>query len=360
MKNSTSNEWFCGAGKRATQASSAGKKAIPVAALVLLFSAILSSSGCIGVTGVSKATSTDQSTPEAASISVAPTSIKFGSVGIGGTASQSVTISNGGGSSLTITQASTTAAGVNITGISLPLMIGAGKQATFDVVFSPKAAGTLSADVSIMSDLSSSPSMVSLSGTGMAATALLTSTSSSLNFGTVALGKSGALSATLTNAGNSSITVSKVTVSGARYSASGVSAGLILAPGQSATLDVAFSPLAAGVLPGSVSVASNATNSPETISLSGDGAQTASPAVSHSVQLTWTSSTSAVAGYDVYRSEVSGGPYTKLDSSIVATDSYTDSNVLAGQTYYYVVTSVTSAGVQSADSTQAVATIPNL
>jgi fibronectin type 3 domain-containing protein len=77
------------------------------------------------------------------------------------------------------------------------------------------------------------------------------------------------------------------------------------------------------------------------------------------VALAWTPSTSAVAGYNVYRSEVSGGPYSKLDSNIVAGDSYTDSNVQGGSTYYYVVISVTSAGLQSADSMQTVATIPN-
>ena len=67
---------------------------------------------------------------------------------------------------------------------------------------------------------------------------------------------------------------------------------------------------------------------------------------------------SVVAGYNVYRSQTSGGPYSKLDSSIVAADAYTDSSVQSGQTYYYVVTSVTSSGVESADSTQVSATVP--
>jgi fibronectin type 3 domain-containing protein len=111
-------------------------------------------------------------------------------------------------------------------------------------------------------------------------------------------------------------------------------------------------------LSGSVSIASNATNSPATISLSGDGAPTGSQAAPHSVALTWTSSPSVVAGYDIYRSEVSGGPYSKLDSAVVAADTFTDTTVQAGLTYYYVVTSVTPAGVQSADSTQTSATIP--
>ncbi len=192
----------------------------------------------------------------------------------------------------------------------------------------------------------------------MAASALLTASGSSLNFGSVTVGKSGALSVTLTNAGNSDVTVSKVTMSGAGYSASGVSAGLILAPGQSATLDATFAPAASGNFPGTVTVASNATNSPATISLSGSGAVAQTQSASHSVALTWNPSASVVAGYNVYRSEVSGGPYTKLDSSVVAANSYTDASVQAGLTYYYVVTSVTATGVESADSAQASALVP--
>jgi hypothetical protein len=357
MKNQ-SMKFFGGAEQCAALMSFVGQKAVPFVALALLVFAILTSSGCIGLTGAAKPASSQPSTPGAAAISVAPASVNFGHVAIGSTASQSVTISNGSGSSLTVTQASTTAAGVNVTGIALPLVIGAGKQSTFDVIFSPKAAGALSGGISVMSDLSSTPSMVTLSGTGMAASAVLTTSTSSLNFGNVALGKTGTLSVILTNAGNSNVTISQVNFAGARYSTSGVSAGLILAPGQSATLDATFSPVAAGSLPGSVTVASNATNSPATISLSGDGTATASQTVSHSVSLTWTPSASAVAGYDVYRAEVSGGPYSKLDSNFVAADSYTDSSVQAGLTYYYAVTSVMSSGIESADSVQTSATIP--
>ena len=188
----------------------------------------------------------------------------------------------------------------------------------------------------------------------MAATALLTTTTSSLRFGGVAIGKSRELSVTLTNAGNSDVTVSKVSATGAGYSGHGVFAGLILEPGQSAILDETFIPSAAANFAGSVTVVSNATNSPVTTSLSGAGTQSAA----HSVELTWTPSTSAVAGYDVFRSEDSDGPFTKLDSSAVTANSFTDSTVQAGETYYYVITSVTSSGVESADSVQAAATIP--
>ena len=78
----------------------------------------------------------------------------------------------------------------------------------------------------------------------------------------------------------------------------------------------------------------------------------------HSATLTWTASTSVVVGYNVYRGSTSGGPYTKLNSSLDASTTFTDSSVLSGQTYYFVVTAVDSNNVESAYSNEVTATIP--
>jgi fibronectin type 3 domain-containing protein len=150
------------------------------------------------------------------------------------------------------------------------------------------------------------------------------------------------------------VTVSNVTIAGAGFAASGVSTGQILTPGQTATLNVTFTPAGAASVTGSVTVASNATNSPATITLSGTGVQ----AVSHSATLSWVASTSSVAGYNVYRSVVSGGAYAKVNSQLITSTQYPDSTVLAGQTYFYVVTSADSSGVESSFSNQASAVVP--
>ena len=76
----------------------------------------------------------------------------------------------------------------------------------------------------------------------------------------------------------------------------------------------------------------------------------------HVVSLTWAPSTSPVTGYKVYRGTASGGPYTLLQA-LGAVTSYTDTTVLSGQTYYYVVTSVNSSNVESSYSNQAQAVI---
>jgi fibronectin type 3 domain-containing protein len=79
----------------------------------------------------------------------------------------------------------------------------------------------------------------------------------------------------------------------------------------------------------------------------------------HSVTLTWMASTSLVIGYNAYRGTQSGGPYTRLNPSLIATTTYIDSTVQAGQTYYYVVTAVDSDNTESVYSNQASVTIPN-
>jgi hypothetical protein len=80
---------------------------------------------------------------------------------------------------------------------------------------------------------------------------------------------------------------------------------------------------------------------------------------SHFVSLNWIASTSPnIAGYNVYRGVTSGGPYTQLNSSLVNAVAYTDNNVQAGQTYYYVTTAVNTSNQQSVYSNEASATVP--
>jgi hypothetical protein len=78
------------------------------------------------------------------------------------------------------------------------------------------------------------------------------------------------------------------------------------------------------------------------------------------VALSWTASTSPnVTGYNVYRGAISGGPYpTKVNAALIVGTSYTDTNVLAGQTYYYVATAMDGNNNESAYSNQAQAVIP--
>lgn len=75
------------------------------------------------------------------------------------------------------------------------------------------------------------------------------------------------------------------------------------------------------------------------------------------MSLDWGPSPSLVDGYVVYRSVQAGGPYSRLSLATVLLTSYTDTDVTAGQTYFYVVTAI-AAGVESAHSNEVVATVP--
>ncbi len=209
-----------------------------------------------------------------AQISVVPTSASFGNVVTGTTNTQTIRLTNPGTANLTVSQATVSGIGFSTSGLTLPLTLGPGQSTNFNVAFAPASVGSVSGSVSLVSNAPNSPLAISLNGTGVAATFLLGANPTSLGFGTVNVGGNSSLSATLTNNGNSNVTISSVTVSGTGFNASGVSAGSTLTPNQSVTVNVAFAPTAAGSLIGSVTVVSNATNSPAIIALSGVGAAT--------------------------------------------------------------------------------------
>jgi hypothetical protein len=181
----------------------------------------------------------------------------------------------------------------------------------------------------------------------------IVTTPSSLNFGTVNIGSQATLQVVVSNPSTSNVTISNLTVSGAGYSASGVPSGMILTPNQFATLTVTFAPASSGSAPGSVTITSDAAISSTVIPLSGSGVQP-----THWVDLAWSPSTSPVFGYDVYRATGLYGPYLKLNSTPLTVNQFTDYAVVAGQTYLYWVTSVSSNTVQSLFSSGTSATIP--
>lgn len=81
----------------------------------------------------------------------------------------------------------------------------------------------------------------------------------------------------------------------------------------------------------------------------------------HTVTLTWHRSVPnngiPIAGYNVYRSTISGGPYVRV-ASRVPDASYTDTIVRSGETYFYVVTAVDQSNQESKYSNEARAMIP--
>jgi len=162
------------------------------------------------------------------------------------------------------------------------------------------------------------------------------------------------------NKGTSTITT---TVSGGFNSAI-----MLSASGVSSGTTVSFNPNPIPA-PGSgnstmtITVGSTTHTGTYTIAVTGNGggdqhSATVTLTVLASVSLTWTGSIDPVVGYNVYSSTTSGGPYTKLNSSLISNTSYTDQTVQSGFTYYYVATAVNAQGQESVYSNQASATVP--
>jgi len=80
--------------------------------------------------------------------------------------------------------------------------------------------------------------------------------------------------------------------------------------------------------------------------------------VAHDVNLSWSPSSSAVAGYNVYRGTQATGPFTRINSTLDTATVYTDNSVASGHTYYYATTAANSSGVESGYSNLAQAAIP--
>ena len=282
-----------------------------------------------------------------------PTSLAFGSVQVAAnSASLSETLTNSGGSTITISQANLTGAVFSVSGLTLPLTLTASQSVTFTATFAPTSAGAASGNLSVVSNASNSPLNIALSGTGTSAGQLAVSPTS-LSFGNVVVGSSASLNGSL-NASGASVTVTSASLTNGEFVLSGISLPATIPAGQSATFTVTFTPGASGGASASLSFSSNAANSPAVQSMTGTGTAPAP----HTVDLTWNASANAV-GYNVYRSTVSGGPYSMINTSLDATTAYTDTTVSSGQTYYYVATTVDGSSNESGYSNQAQAVIPN-
>jgi len=218
-------------------------------------------------------------------MAVGPSTVSFGSVLVGNSASQSVVLKNTGDRSLTISQAVVTGTGFSIGGLTMPLTLASGQSVSFTTTFAPQSSGSISGSVSLEYSRSGgrhheNTVTVSLSGTGTTA-GQLAANPSSIGFANVQVGSSQMQSATLTNSGASGLTVSQATLTGSGFTMSGLVLPLTLSAGQNASFTVVFTPTGSGAAGGSITVTSTGSNPTLNIPLSGtgvtQGALTANP-----------------------------------------------------------------------------------
>jgi Abnormal spindle-like microcephaly-assoc'd, ASPM-SPD-2-Hydin len=100
-------------------------------------------------------------------LAVSPASVSFGSVTVGKSVSQTGTLT-ASNAPVTVSSIWANSSEFTVSGISVPTTIAAGSSATFNVVFAPQASGTASASLGFVSNSSNTPTLQTLSGTGVA------------------------------------------------------------------------------------------------------------------------------------------------------------------------------------------------
>jgi len=289
----------------------------------------------------------------ARSIEATPASITFTNARQTKDQSCVVRLSNISNSKVTVTRIIASGSAVAISDIGLPLAMNPGESFTFQVFYSPESSGANSGAILIVNDADQYPLVINVASSLGPSSSGLSADSSILNFDKVTLGTTVTQNLTLTNSGGTNVTVSRVAVSGDAFSLDGA-AQVALAPRQSFSIGVHFNPNAPGTKGGIISVFSDAAAMPLQVSLSGEGV----PASHHSVVVQWNPDPAAVNGYFIYRGSQPGGPYTKLNSSASVQPEFEDSSLAAGQTYYYVITSVDSSNGEGEQSNEVIITVP--
>jgi len=200
-------------------------------------------------------------------VTLSAQSLGFGDQVVGTTSeSQPVTVTNSGTAALTVSGISASTGFSQSNNCSSTLV--AGSSCTINVSFEPTMAGSTSGTVSVTDNASGSPQTVSLSGTGTSPSVTLSP--NSLSFGNQLVGTtSQSQPVTLTNNGTALLTISGISAN-AGFSQTN-NCGSTLAAGGSCTINVSFAPTTSGSAAGTLSVTDNASGSPQTISLSGNG-----------------------------------------------------------------------------------------
>ena len=99
-------------------------------------------------------------------LSVTPTTIAFGNVTVGSYGTQPGTLT-ASGTSVTVTAGTVDNAAFSLSGLSFPVTIPAGQNAQFTVTFTPQAGGQATGTLSFASNAANSPTVASLTGTGV-------------------------------------------------------------------------------------------------------------------------------------------------------------------------------------------------
>ncbi|MCL4531541.1 MAG: alpha-amylase family glycosyl hydrolase [Chloroflexi bacterium] len=112
----------------------------------------------------------------------------------------------------------------------------------------------------------------------------------------------------------------------------------------SGALHVSLNPESAWILATGTSIDLQPPAAPSGLKVTNEG--------NNQLSLAW-NTVSAAAGYNLYRSPLSGGGWVKVNSDLLTSANHTDTNLRNGQVYYYVVTALDNVGNESMYSNEA-------
>jgi hypothetical protein len=302
--------------------------------------------------GVARDTTTAHAAPKSERlVEFTPDEVTFQNVPVGDTYTQTVRITNLAEGTLQIRKISTSNADLQITGILLPVVVAHGTSESFTISFKPKGERCKDGQISIFTSSSNAPMVLAVKASTVKVQSELTASEGAVDFEDVAVGGAGKQEVALTNSGTSDLTIAGISATGAAFSVSGATS-VRLAPGQSVSVEVNFAPKSAGRESGELTISGTDGGPLALISLAGTAAESSRSAV----RLSWEESPVKVAGYVVYRSADSSGPYTRISQA--ATSEFVDTGLAAGHTYYYGVASLDANQVESEYSSPISATVP--
>lgn len=99
-------------------------------------------------------------------LTIASTSLSFGSVSLNSPSTQSVLLTSSGTAPVTINAGSVTGTGFSISGLKFPLTLNPGATATLNIQFDPTASGAVTGTVVLTTNTSAGSASIALSGTG--------------------------------------------------------------------------------------------------------------------------------------------------------------------------------------------------
>ncbi|MBM4165887.1 MAG: choice-of-anchor D domain-containing protein, partial [Ignavibacteria bacterium] len=212
------------------------------------------------------------------SVFIFPATLFFSEVIVNTTKLDSITITNTGTAELVVTNITST----HFTYSASPtnFILSPNQNKKIYISFSPVARGTINASVKIFHNAVGGFSSVSVSGLGIAPQIVLVPTS--LSFGNVIVHQFKQDSFSVANSGAAPLEVTNIISSDSTFSIHPTN--FTVAPSENRIVIVTFSPATTGNLSGHIVLSHNATGTPDTVFIFGNGSPPPSPALSYSPQ----------------------------------------------------------------------------